>query len=157
MLTRKYLQDDVQTYHPQQLTSSQYDSGIACLPMYNAKEFVQGLTDAYSIIIKNKDNPGMFDLHTSKSLNIPIFQPFTPNRFIQNGSKDSAAWFTSFVTTLEGFKKFTILDVVQDGCVLHEVGVGNPQPIMYYNRWVKEGETWKIDFETPLLQPSQEN
>ena len=115
------------------------------------------VVEEVAIIIKNKDNPGMFDLHTSKSLNIAIFPPFTPNRFIQNGSKDSAAWFTSFVTALEGFEKFTILDVVQDGCVLHEVGVGSPQPIMYYNRWVKEGETWKNDFETPLLQPSQEN
>ena len=67
---------------------------------------------------------------------------------------------TYFVTPLTrfGIKSLTTDSVVQQGCVLHEVGtimsLGSYYKAIigqYYNRWNREGGKWKIEFENILF------
>ena len=125
--------------------------------MYNAKEFVQGLVDEYNVLIKGKDIQGVIDLHTSDALVAPFFPPFTPNTFFSKGTKDFDNFFITFAKSLEDVEFYTTEEVVQQGCILHEIGIAVPVGIRYYNRWAKEGGRWKIQYENPLFQPPQQN
>ena len=128
------------------------------MPISNPKQFVQGLSDEFGIQIANKDIQGISNAHTSDSLTIPSVPPYSPaNGFIQNipgESEDLAAFFINVANS--GFEKLTTESVVQEGCVLHEIGLITPPNIRYYNRWEKEGGKYKIKFENLLFQPPQQ-
>ena len=135
--------------------SETYKSKETCLPIYNAKEFVQGLSDEYGGLIANKKVQALLDKHTSNSLTVPFFPPFTPNTFLRSESEDLRNYFNSVVNA--GFGKITTEAVVQEDCVLHEIGIVNPPEVRYYNRWAKEGGEWKIQYENLLFQPPQQS
>ena len=135
-----------------------YEEPDQCLPISNAKEFVQGLVDEFGSQISSKNIQGILDAHTSDSLTIPSVPPYSPeNGFIQNapgGSKDLPEFFSNVANS--GFERLTTESVVQEGCVLHEIGLISPPNIRYYNRWEKEGGKYKIKFENLLFQPPKQ-
>ena len=124
-----------------------------CLPIYNAKGFVQELSNQYKNLIVDKNVKGILELHTSKSVALPFA---TVGRLLDN-KEDFQKYFVTPLTKF-GIKSLTTDSVVQQGCVLHEVGtimsLGSYYKAIigqYYNRWNREGGKWKIEFENILF------
>merc|ERR1711936_592409 len=124
-----------------------------CLPIYNAKGFVQGLSNQYKNLIIDKNVKGILELHTSKSVALPFA---TVGRLLDT-KEDFQRYFVTPLTKF-GIKSLTTDSVVQQGCVLHEVGtimsLGSYYKAIigqYYNRWNREGGKWKIEFENILF------
>ena len=124
-----------------------------CLPIHNAKGFVQELSNQYKNLIVDKNVKGILDLHTSKSVALPFA---TVGRLLDN-REDFQTYFVTPLTRF-GIKSLTTDSVVQQGCVLHEVGtimsLGSYYKAIigqYYNRWNREGGKWKIEFENILF------